>query len=113
MYGVLSMKVGDDVKLPGKPDIVFPAPRVVVFVDGCFWHRCKEHYTAPQSNAEFWDKKISANVVRDRSVNKELKTAGWNVIRIWEHEIKNDLAACVSQVENAVRYDESRASSHD
>ena len=100
-------------KLTGKPDVVFPGPKVAVFVDGCFWHRCQVHYVAPRTNAEFWEDKISTNVARDRAVDAELETAGWTVIRIWEHEIKEDLAACVSGVRRVVRYASSNAASQD
>ena len=55
-------------KLPGKPDLVFPACQTAVFVDGCFWHRCPQHFTAPRSNADFWRRKVDANVERDRRV---------------------------------------------
>jgi len=72
--------------LPGKPDIVFPSARVAVFVDGCFWHRCPEHYVAPKNNAEFWEQKIQKNVDRDRRQDAELAELGWDSVRVWEHE---------------------------
>jgi len=72
--------------LPGKPDIVFPSARIAVFVDGCFWHRCPDHYVAPKNNAEFWETKIAKNVERDRRQDAELAELGWESIRIWEHE---------------------------
>ena len=75
--------------LYGKPDFVFPAKKVAVFVDGCFWHGCPKHYKIPETNRDFWEKKIDANVKRDRIVNKKLKRDGWLIIRIWEHDIKN------------------------
>ena len=79
-----------DMKLPGKPDIVFPRERVVIFIDGCFWHRCPIHYQAPATNPHFWEKKIHRNVERDRLVDRELASQGWKVKRIWEHEVKED-----------------------
>jgi DNA mismatch endonuclease (patch repair protein) len=57
-----------------------------VFVDGCFWHRCPEHGTAPKRNAEWWEAKLSQNVKRDRQTDRHLAELGWTVIRIWEHE---------------------------
>lgn len=72
----------------GKPDFAFPALRLAVFVDGCFWHCCPKHKTRPQSNKEFWEKKLETNRRRDREVNRELKKRGWLVLRIWEHELK-------------------------
>lgn len=73
----------------GKPDFTFWKQRVVVFVDGCFWHGCPVHATKPKNNAEFWEKKLGNNKERDQVVNEELERRGWSVIRIWEHELKN------------------------
>ncbi len=74
--------------LPGKPDFVFPKERIVVFVDGCFWHACPIHGTIPKTNREFWEKKISRNSERDKEVNRQLSDKGWRVVRIWQHELK-------------------------
>jgi len=74
--------------LPGKPDFVFPKERIVVFVDGCFWHGCPTHGTIPKTNREFWEKKISRNSERDKEVNRQLSDKGWGVVRIWQHELK-------------------------
>ena len=74
--------------LPGRPDIVFPGRRTVVFVHGCFWHRhkdCKYCYT-PKSNIEFWQEKFDNNVARDKRVRKKLESLGWKVAVIWECE---------------------------
>ena len=76
------------IKLFGKPDFIFRQHRVVVFVDGCFWHGCPSHATKPKTNAEFWERKLAHNVVRDRLVTRMLKRDGWKVLRIWEHELK-------------------------
>jgi DNA mismatch endonuclease (patch repair protein) len=67
-------------------DIVFTRRRVVVFVDGCFWHGCPLHATEPKNNAEWWREKLAANMARDRRHDEELTSAGWTVLRIWEHE---------------------------
>lgn len=69
-----------------KADLVFTRARVAVFVDGCFWHRCPEHATAPKSNATWWREKLEANVARDRDTDAQLDAAGWTVVRVWEHE---------------------------
>jgi len=71
----------------GKPDFVFPKPRLAVFVDGCFWHGCPRHFIKPKGNAAFWRKKIAGNRARDRLVNRTLRKMGWRVLRIWEHEL--------------------------
>ncbi len=73
--------------LPGRPDFAFPARRLAVFVDGCFWHGCPRHGTLPKGNARFWREKIARNRERDREVNRELRRRGWRVLRIWEHEL--------------------------
>jgi DNA mismatch endonuclease (patch repair protein) len=67
-------------------DILFPAVKLAVFVDGCFWHRCPEHGTTPRSNTHYWDPKLTRNVERDRRTDERLRKAGWAVLRIWEHE---------------------------
>jgi len=74
----------------GRPDFVFPAERVAVFVDGCFWHGCPRHYTAPAGHAAFWRRKLDANRTRDRLVTRTLTRAGWKVFRIWEHALTGD-----------------------
>ena len=78
--------------LPGTPDIVFPKYKTVVFVNGCFWHghencRC---FRMPKSNVEYWEKKISRNIARDKAAREELSALGWNVITVWECELKKD-----------------------
>ena len=74
-------------KLPGRPDIVFPGCMVAIFVDGCFWHKCPQHFIMPKTRMEFWREKINKNVDRDLKVNEMLSSKGWRVIRIWEHEV--------------------------
>ena len=77
--------------LPGKPDIVLPKYKTVIFVHGCFWHRhenCK-YASIPKTNTEFWLDKLNKNVERDKKNQAELKKLGWKVIVIWECEIIN------------------------
>lgn len=83
-------------KLPGKPDLVFSTSRTVLFVDGCFWHKCPQHFTPPRSNADFWRRKVDANVERDRRVVARLEALGWLVLRVWEHEIVGANAGAVA-----------------
>lgn len=79
-----------DVPLPfdrrRRADIVFPRQKVAIFVDGCFWHRCPEHYTSPKANSEFWAEKARRNVERDRDTDARLEALGWTVLRFWEHD---------------------------
>lgn len=79
-------RVESDAGVGAKADIVFPCRRVVVFVDGCFWHGCPEHCRIPTRNREYWVAKISRNRLRDNRVTTALRSSGWQVIRIWEHE---------------------------
>lgn len=76
--------------LPGKPDIVLPKYKTIIFVHGCFWHEHKNCEAAklPTSNIEYWAKKINSNVTRDSRNIQSLKKVGWNVIVIWECELK-------------------------
>jgi DNA mismatch endonuclease (patch repair protein) len=76
--------------LPGKPDIVFTKKKIVVFIDGCLWHKCPVCFQEPETRKEFWMKKIQSNVDRDIRNNQNLTADGWIVIRIWEHEIRKE-----------------------
>jgi DNA mismatch endonuclease (patch repair protein) len=90
-------------KVFGKPDIVFPKYGIAVFVDGCFWHRCPVCYTKPETNMEFWEGKIEGNMKRDKMVNERLAREGYEIIRFWEHEIKNNLNACYLKIYNKLK----------
>jgi DNA mismatch endonuclease (patch repair protein) len=80
----------NDKRLPGKPDIVFPKYRTVIFVHGCFWHGHKgcKYYTIPKTNTSFWAAKISRNQERDQEVWRRLEAKGWFVIIVWECQLK-------------------------
>ncbi len=71
-------------------DLVFTRAKIAVFVDGCFWHGCPEHHTVAKTNAEFWAAKVVRNRERDRETDVLLRSRGWQVIRIWEHEATED-----------------------
>jgi DNA mismatch endonuclease (patch repair protein) len=70
-----------------RPDFVFPKERVIVLVDGCFWHGCPTCFKAPKTNQHYWGPKIAANRLRDRTATRVLRQAGWKVVRIWEHDL--------------------------
>ena len=83
----------NDARLPGKPDVVLPKYKTVIFVNGCFWHKhegCK-YFVWPKNNADFWKTKISANVERDQRNYTALQEMGWKVILVWECELKKDV----------------------
>jgi DNA mismatch endonuclease (patch repair protein) len=79
-----------------RPDIVFTARRVAVFVDGCFWHCCPEHGGQPSVNTGYWSPKLARNVERDRAADAALEAAGWQVVRVWEHVPLDDAVAAVA-----------------
>ncbi len=90
------------VPLPGKPDFTFRKHQLVIFVDGCFWHGCPNHWRQPKSNITFWRRKLSSNKRRDKFVNQELRRAGWHVLRIWEHELtRKHEARSLSRIQRA------------
>lgn len=83
----------NDARLPGKPDIVLPKYKTVIFVNGCFWHAhegCR-YFVWPKSNEEFWKTKITGNIQRDRLHYRALSELGWKVIIIWECELKKNI----------------------
>jgi DNA mismatch endonuclease, patch repair protein len=92
--------------LPGRPDIVFPSARAIVFVNGCFWHghRCKTGHI-PKSNSAFWRNKVETNRARDARNIHKLRQAGWKVIVVWECELRNrgEVESCGSRVAQLVK----------
>jgi DNA mismatch endonuclease, patch repair protein len=82
----------------GRPDVVFPKARVAIFIDGCFWHGCPEHYVRPRTRNEFWSSKLRENVERDRRQTLQLEAEGWHVCRFWEHQIFESLPEVVECV---------------
>ena len=84
----------NDARLPGKPDIVLPKYKTVIFVNGCFWHGHEgcHYFVWPKNNAEFWKKKIGSNIERDAKNHALLAKLGWNVIVVWECELKRSRA---------------------
>lgn len=75
-------------RLYGKPDFINYQKKIVIFVDGCFWHKCPRCFKLPKTNKKFWKDKINENVKRDKEITLNYKNSGWNVFRIWEHDIK-------------------------
>lgn len=104
-----SVSAGSRRLLRVKVDFVFRRERVVIFVDGCFWHGCPKHRTWPASRAAWWRRKILGNKQRDARVNRALRRAGWRVVRIWEHTLRRatkdakSAARLVQRIQRALR----------
>ncbi|UNZ18551.1 very short patch repair endonuclease [Streptomyces sp. 891-h] len=81
-------------------DMVFRSAKIAVFIDGCYWHGCAEHYVPPKTNSGYWSDKVARNIARDRDTDQKLKEAGWLVLRFWEHE---ESEACADQIVALVR----------
>ncbi|MFD7167866.1 very short patch repair endonuclease [Streptomyces violascens] len=80
-------------------DMVFRPAKVAVFIDGCYWHGCPEHYVPPKTNSDYWSEKVARNMGRDRDTDEQLSAAGWTVLRFWEHEPPEQ---CALQIAAAV-----------
>lgn len=92
----------DAITPAGKADLVVASRKIAVFVDGCFWHGCPEHYVCPRTPNPHWARKLIENFARDCRQTEKLRRLGWTVIRVWEHQILEDLDACAAQVLAAV-----------
>ena len=93
-------------KLPGKPDIVLPGYRTVIFVHGCFWHGHKgcRYYTVPKTNTEFWQEKVASNQKRDQEVWRQLEAKEWHVIIVWECQLKkSDMEDTIRRIKKEIR----------
>jgi DNA mismatch endonuclease, patch repair protein len=88
--------------IPGTPEFIFHAARLVVFTDGCFWHGCPRCRKSPKANASYWSKKIQLNVERDRKDDAALAALGFQVVRLWEHQITASPADCVGRILEAL-----------
>src|SRR5690606_4256134 len=78
---------------------VFKGRKVAVFIDGCFWHGCPEHYSRPRTNEAFWATKLRENVARDRRQIEALERSGWRWLRVWEHELESSPVAVLARLE--------------
>ena len=85
-------------EIDGKPDLYFYEKKLAVFLDGCFWHGCPKCGHIPKTNNEFWKAKILRNKERDRKNRKKLNRKGIKVLRLWEHQINNDVEHCVNAI---------------
>lgn len=84
--------------LYGKPDISIKKYKIVIFIDSCFWHSCPIHGSRPLSNQTYWDKKLKRNKERDKEVNLYYGNNSWKILRIWEHELKDDFDGTIKKI---------------
>ncbi len=91
-------------RLPGTPDVVYGRAKLAVFLHGCYWHQCPRctRNRVPKTNAAYWEAKFAGNVARDARQHAELVTAGWQVLVVWECELKADLQAIVNRVRDGL-----------
>ncbi|MFD1956554.1 very short patch repair endonuclease [Paenibacillus thailandensis] len=87
----------------GKPDIAIKKYKIVIFLDSCFWHGCELHYRIPKSNYDYWFNKIERNRARDQKVSIYYEQKGWSVIRIWDHEVKEDFEGVIQSIERHIQ----------
>lgn len=85
-------------RIQGNPDFGLKNRKIVIFVDGCFWHKCPKCYRKPKSNVNYWTPKIKRNVERDKKNTLLLRKKGWKVLRFWEHEINKSSKKCLDKV---------------
>lgn len=87
----------------GNPDISIKKYRTVIFIDSCFWHSCPEHGSLPETNTDFWKNKLNRNKERDLEVTAYYKDKGWFVIRIWEHELKDNFDDVIQRIYQTIQ----------
>lgn len=90
--------------IKGSPDFLFPSSKLAVFVDGCFWHGCPECGHIPTKHRSFWEAKIQSNRERDLRASSELTSAGYRVVRLWEHELADGIAGCILRLRNCLEH---------
>ena len=84
--------------LKGKPDIAIKKYKIVIFLDSCFWHGCELHYRAPETNKEYWRRKIERNRARDLKTTNYYRNHNWHILRIWEHELRQDSDKTIKKI---------------
>jgi len=88
--------------LVGKPDIAIKKYRIVIFIDSCFWHYCTMHCNVPEANKDYWLSKLERNRARDREVTQYYLDNGWNILRVWEHDVNKDLERTADIIEEFI-----------
>ena len=89
--------------ITGNPDFIFLKKKIIVFVDGYFWHGCPKCGHVPKTNNSFWSKKLERNKTRDKKNSRILRKEGYKVLRFWEHDIKNNLTKCITRLKTGMK----------
>ncbi len=87
----------------GNPDFIFFKKKIIIFVDGCFWHGCPKCGHVSKTNNSYWGAKLDRNKVRDKKNNRILRKEGYKVLRFWEHDIKNKLPKCITRLKTGMK----------
>jgi DNA mismatch endonuclease (patch repair protein) len=87
----------------GKPDLAIKKYKIVVFIDSCFWHGCELHCRMPKSNEDYWVSKIDRNKKRDKEVTNYYQNRGWSIVRLWEHQLRNDFEGCMRLITKSLQ----------
>lgn len=90
--------------LYGKPDISIKKYKIVIFIDSCFWHCCPIHGNIPKTNSNYWTKKLKRNKERDVEVTNYYREKDWNILRLWEHEFKQDFDQAIEKINSFINY---------
>ena len=93
----------NDKSLFGKPDFAIKKYKIVIFIDSCFWHQCPIHGNMPKNNAEYWNEKLIRNIERDKEVTNFYTNKGWNILRVWEHDFKEDFQGTLDKIVEFVK----------
>lgn len=88
---------------PGRPDFLIPSFSMLIFVDGCFWHGCRKHGRIPEDNRDYWGPKLDRNRNRDRRIARQLRSHGYLVVRVWDHDLKPDPSPAQAKIRRALR----------
>jgi DNA mismatch endonuclease (patch repair protein) len=99
-------------ELMGRPDWILPEYSLVLFADGCFWHGCPKHGRIPEDNGDYWGPKIARNRQRDRRVSRELRSQGFIVVRVWDHELRGRMNEARTKIRRALRMAKARENSN-
>jgi len=89
--------------ITGNPGFIFFKKKIIIFVDGCFWHGCPKCGHVPKTNNSYWGAKLDRNKARDKKNNRILRKEGYKVLRFWEHDIKNNLAKCITLLKTGMK----------